>query len=161
MHQLLGTAKKSQPKRDLFGPTVKEFQLPKLDQNPLLEVLDQRLILGFPLCSPFELVKKMPEGLTFVSQLNGVVGKKVRMVGYLVTIKNTRTSGRKIMQFGTFVDEKGDWIDTVHFPPVAARYPFRGKGCYLIEGKTVEEFGYVTVEVTYLQKMDDLQVEDV
>ena len=161
VHQLLGTAKKSQPKRDLFGPAVKEFQLPKLDQNPLLEVLDQRLILGFPLCSPFELVKKMPEGLTFVNQLSGVVGKKVRMVGYLVTIKNTRTSSRKIMQFGTFVDKNGDWIDTVHFPPVAARYPFRGKGCYLIEGKTVEEFGYVTVEVTYLQKLDDLQVEDV
>ncbi|MBR9830650.1 DNA polymerase III subunit alpha [bacterium] len=161
VHQLLGTAKKSQPKRDLFGPTVKEFQLPRLDQNPLLEVLDQRLILGFPLCSPFELVKKMPEGLTFVNQLSGVVGKKVRMVGYLVTKKNTRTSSRKIMQFGTFVDANGDWIDTVHFPPVAARYPFRGKGCYLIEGKTVEEFGYVTVEVTYLQKLDDLQVEDV
>ncbi|NBG64666.1 DNA polymerase III subunit alpha [Acidiluteibacter ferrifornacis] len=161
VHQLLGTAKKSQPKRDLFGPAVKEFQLPKLDQNPLLEVLDQRLILGFPLCSPFELVKKMPEGLTFVNQLNGVVGKKVRMVGYLVTIKNTRTTSRKTMQFGTFVDANGDWIDTVHFPPVAARYPFRGKGCYLIEGKTVEEFGYVTVEVTYLQKLDDLQVEDV
>tara|TARA_R110002049_G_scaffold200299_5_gene370990 strand:- start:14812 stop:17775 length:2964 start_codon:yes stop_codon:yes gene_type:complete len=159
VHQLLGTAKKSQPTTDLFGPTVKEFKLPKLDQNPLLEILDQRLILGFPLCSPFELVKKMPEGLTFVNQLNEVVGKKVRMVGYLVTIKNTRTSNRKMMQFGTFVDINSDWIDTVHFPPVVARYPFRGKGCYLIEGKTVEEFGYVTVEVTYLQKLDDLQVD--
>ena len=66
-----------------------------------------------------------------------------------------------MMQFGTFVDAHGEWIDTVHFPPVVARYPFRGKGCYWIEGKTVEEFGYVTVEVTYLQKLDDLQVEDV
>ncbi|MDB9774898.1 DNA polymerase III subunit alpha [Vicingaceae bacterium] len=161
VHQLLGTAKKSHPKADLFGPTVKEFKLPKLDQNPLLEILDQRLILGFPLCSPFELVKKMPEGLTFVNQLNELVGKKVRMVGYLVTIKNTRTANRKTMQFGTFVDINSDWIDTVHFPPVVARYPFRGKGCYWIEGKTVEEFGYVTVEVTYLQKLDDLQVENV
>jgi DNA polymerase-3 subunit alpha len=161
VHQLLGTAKKSQPTTDLFGPTAKEYQLPKLDQNPLLEILDQRLILGFPLCSPFELVKKIPENLTFVNQLKGAIGKKVRMVGYLVTIKNTRTSNRKTMQFGTFLDAHGDWIDTVHFPPVAARYPFRGKGCYLIEGKTVEEFGYVTVEVTYLQKLDDLQVGDV
>lgn len=161
VHQLLGAAKKSQPKQDLFGNTAKEFSLPQLDQNPLLEILDQRLILGFSLCSPFELVKKMPEGLTFVNQLNSVIGKKVRMVGYLVTIKNTRTSNRKTMQFGTFIDINGDWIDTVHFPPVAARYPFRGKGCYLIEGKAVEEFCYVTVEVAYLQKLDDLQVGDV
>ena len=58
------------------------------------------------------------------------------------------------MQFGTFVDKAGDWIDTVHFPPVAKQYYFRGKGCYKVCGKVVEEFGYATVEVIQMERLD-------
>ena len=61
------------------------------------------------------------------------------------------------MQFGTFLDEDGDFIDTVHFPPVAARYPFRGKGIYQIIGKVLEEFDCITVEVTQLQRLAIIQ----
>ena len=45
---------------------------------------------------------------------------------------------RKLMYFGTFLDRDGDFIDTVHFPPVAAKYPFRGKGIYKITGKVMK-----------------------
>jgi DNA polymerase-3 subunit alpha len=71
-----------------------------------------------------------------------------------VTVKNTKTTNGKLMQFGTFVDREGGWIDTVHFPPVVSRMPFRGKGCYLIAGKVVEEFGYATIEVGSMQRLD-------
>lgn len=155
IHNLIGTAKKSEPINDLFGRINKRYEIPVLDHNPTLEVLDQRMILGFPLCSPFELIKEMPQNLTFTNELSDKIGKTVRMVGYLVTIKNTRTSNRKRMQFGTFIDANGDWIDTVHFPQVAERYPFKGKACYLIEGKAMEEFGYVTVEVSKMERLEE------
>ena len=56
------------------------------------------------------------------------------------------------MHFGTFLDLEGDFIDTVHFPPVAAAYPFRGKGVYTLTGKVVEEFQYYTLEVEEMRK---------
>ena len=34
------------------------------------------------------------------------------------------------MQFGTWLDRDGYFIDSTHFPPVAAKYPFRGRGVY-------------------------------
>lgn len=63
------------------------------------------------------------------------------------------------MQFGTFLDKNGDWIDTVHFPPVVAKYPYKGKGIYQIRGKIVEEFGYYTLEVQSQERL--AYVEDV
>jgi hypothetical protein len=45
-----------------------------------------------------------------------------------VTTKNTNRQMENVMFFGTFLDRDGDFIDTVHFPPVATKFPFRGKG---------------------------------
>jgi hypothetical protein len=58
------------------------------------------------------------------------------------------------MQFGTFLDQKGFFVDTVHFPPIAARWPFRGKGIYRIIGKVTEEFGFFSLEVHELHMLD-------
>ena len=57
------------------------------------------------------------------------------------------------MNFGTFLDQDGQWLDTVHFPPSARRYPFRGKGIYRITGKVVEEFGFLSIEVIKQERM--------
>ena len=57
------------------------------------------------------------------------------------------------MFFGTFIDRDGHWIDTVHFPPVAAKYPFRGRGIYEITGKVVEEFEFLTIETEAINKL--------
>jgi DNA polymerase-3 subunit alpha len=57
------------------------------------------------------------------------------------------------MYFGTFLDRDGDFIDTVHFPPIAAKYPFRGKGIYLIRGKVLEEFDCVNIEVISMVRL--------
>ncbi len=51
------------------------------------------------------------------------------------------------MMFGTFIDQRGSFFDTTHFPKVCADFPIRGKGCYLIKGKVAEEFGFYSVDV--------------
>jgi DNA polymerase-3 subunit alpha len=57
------------------------------------------------------------------------------------------------MHFGTFYDRNGDVFDTVHFPDIAARYPFRGRGFYELQGKVVEDFGVFMIEVTFMKKV--------
>ena len=76
------------------------------------------------------------------------------MVGYLVHIKNTNTSGGKRMQFGTWLDRDGYFLDTTHFPPMAAKYPFRGKGIYELVGKVVEEFDFLSLEMIAMRKLE-------
>ena len=57
------------------------------------------------------------------------------------------------MHFGTFLDQEGQWLDTVHFPPIAKKYPFRGKGIYRIVGKVVEEFDFLSIEVLRQERL--------
>ena len=57
------------------------------------------------------------------------------------------------MQFGTFIDRDGHWIDSVHFPQIAKQFPFRGKGLYLIQGMVKDDFGALIIETTLLQKI--------
>jgi len=82
------------------------------------------------------------------------------MYGYLVAIKNTGTSNGKRMNFGTFIDREGQFIDTVHFPPSAAKYPFRGRGVYRLVGKVVEEFDFYSLEVDRMEKINFVNLED-
>jgi len=77
----------------------------------------------------------------------------VHMVGYLVTTKDTTTMKGEAMHFGTFYDYNGEVFDTVHFPDIAARYPFRGRGFYEIKGKVVEDFGVFMIEVSFMNKI--------
>lgn len=154
VYHLLGHQKKSEGSAQLFRMESEHQKLPKLDQLALEDAFDQIELFGFPLCSPFSLLKgKKPSDLK-ASDLQERIGKQISIVGYLVTVKNTRTSNGKLMQFGTFVDEAGDWIDTVHFPPVVERFPFRGKGCYLLKGKVMEEFGYASIELSFMQRLE-------
>ncbi len=81
------------------------------------------------------------------------VGKKVRMVGHLVTIKYIKTIKKEWMNFGCFIDPEGDFFDTTHFSQSLKNYPFKGSGTYLILGKVVEEFGFPSLEVEKLAKL--------
>jgi len=87
------------------------------------------------------------------SSLNDLLGKKIRMVGLLVTIKYVKTVKHEMMHFATFLDQTGEMFDTTHFPDSLKKYPFRGFGVYLILGTVVEEFGYASVEVEKLAKL--------
>jgi DNA polymerase-3 subunit alpha len=57
------------------------------------------------------------------------------------------------MYFGTFVDKDLDWIDTVHFPHVAKKYPINNSGFYRITGKVVEDFDVPSIEVYKMIKV--------
>ncbi len=87
------------------------------------------------------------------ADLAGYTGKKVRMTGLLVAIKYVKTVKREIMHFAAFLDEKGEFFDTVHFPNSLKKYPFRGNGVYLIHGKVIKEFGFPSVEVERMDKL--------
>ena len=75
------------------------------------------------------------------------------MLGYKVTLKPTGTSKGEGMFFGTFLDEAGRFIDTVHFPAVAKSYPATGWGLFHICGKVSEEFGAFTIEVKWIKRL--------
>ena len=154
-HFLMGGQKKSAPVADLFRTEPRKHELPELEYNQYEEAVDQIEILGFPLTSPFGLVPDLPKEVILAKDLPKYIGKKVRMCGYLVHVKNLTTRSQKPqhMQFGCFLDAQGDFIDTVHFPQTAARYPFQGRGVYLIEGKVIEEHDFVNLETTYMERL--------
>ncbi len=162
-HFLLGGAKKSIPVSDLFRTTPKEIKLPELEHNRYENAVDEIEILGFPLNSPFNLVPHLPEGTILADDLSQNLGKEVSMCGYLIHVKNLTTRGHvaQHMQFGCFLDIKGNFIDTVHFPQIAARYRFQGRGVYLLKGKVVEDFDFVSLEVTYMERLPYVNFQEV
>jgi hypothetical protein len=50
------------------------------------------------------------------------------------------------------IDREGNVFDTVHFPDVTRKYPFRGRGFYDVRGKVVEDFGVPSIEVSQMSK---------
>jgi DNA polymerase-3 subunit alpha len=137
----------------LFKEESQEYQLPVLQESPFEQAFDELEILGFPLCSPFDLLVTDFRGEISADELSIYVGHIVTLVGYFVTKKNVTTVNKRLMNFGTWVDHKGKFFDTIHFPPSLLASPFQGKGCYIIQGTIVEEFGFPSIEV---DKMDRL-----
>ncbi len=137
----------------LFQQEEKKFEIPNLPLESIENTFDEMELLGFPLSSPFQLLEKPLENTLLARHMANYIGESIVLYGYLVTVKNTKTHNGKRMNFGTFLDAEGAWIDTVHFPPVVAKYPFRGKGIYKLVGKVVEEFGFLSLEVLYLEKL--------
>lgn len=151
---LLGKNKKSVSTKKLFETSAKSYQLPTLYEADFEETFEEIELLGFPLNSPFTLLKAPVTSEVLVRDFPNYLGKEVTLFGYLITIKNTSTNSGKQMHFGTFLDLEGAFIDTVHFPPVAAQYPFRGKGIYQLTGLVVEEFDFYSLEVTAMIRQD-------
>lgn len=152
---LLKTPNKHEHKSNLlFEYHPKKYTLPKLIHNSLEDAYDEIEILGFPISlNWFDLLSTNFRGNIFAEDMNNMIGKKVKMLGLLVTIKYVKTVRQELMHFGTFVDYHGEMFDTTHFPDSLKRYPFRGHGLYLILGKIVEEFGYASIEVEKLAKL--------
>ena len=141
----------------LFPPTHKKFEIPKLHTTDLEMAFTQLELLGFPLCSPFNLLATPPVNTNNSKDLEKYLNRYIDIYGYLVTVKNTNTHSGKRMHFATLVDQQGEVFDTVLFPPVAAKYYFRGRGIYRFYGKVVSEFGFLSIEVIKMQKQDYVQ----
>jgi len=137
----------------LFKTERISYRTPELKSTELENAFDEFELLGFPLCNPFKLLVKPQYNNSRAKHLSYYKNKIVAIEGYLITTKNTKTSNGKAMHFGTFLDRDGDFIDTVHFPPIAAKYPFRGKGIYAIIGKVLEEFDCINIEVVSMYKL--------
>ena len=140
-------------KNKLFVEAPVKFQLPDLSQHPLDDAMDEIELLGFPLCNVFDLVDSEPVNFVLAKNLDQHTGKIVSVLGYLVTTKELTTIHGEPMCFGTFLDAEGDWLDTVHFPPVLKICPVRTRGFYKMKGKVVEEFGVYTVEIEKCEKI--------
>ncbi|PRY86527.1 DNA polymerase III subunit alpha [Mongoliibacter ruber] len=154
-HFILNKRKTVNTANELFKQAgLRELEVPELEEADVRqEIVDQIEILEFPLDSPFHLVKDQTVSSIKARDMKQYLGKSVQIIGYLVTIKYTRTVKGDVMNFGTFVDREGDWIDTVHFPPVVKKYPFKGRGIYLIKGKVTQEFDFYSIEVESCERM--------
>ena len=51
------------------------------------------------------------------------------------------------MNFGTWFDVEGTHFDTTHFCDSLEKYPFKGGGCYLLQGKVQADFKFATFNI--------------
>jgi len=161
-HWLLNKKKPEVVTEKLFREKPKEFALPVLDYDAAEDAYEQMELLGFMLCSPFDLVAEVVDGEnasvakkkghTAHSILRGL-GRRVEILGYLVTIKPTRTIKGQEMNFGTWLDFNGHFFDTTHFPDAVRKWPFKGRGVYRIRGIVVDDFGVTSVDVELMEKL--------
>jgi len=146
------TPKNNQSLLPLSASSTKPNKLPVLKEHLLELDFEYLELMGFSLCSPFELL-----ALPVASNCSPVLfpsfkGKVVQAYGYLVSLKNSKSSRGQAISFGMFLDQDGLVIDTVHFQSSLKRYPFSGSGIYFLEGKLVEEFGFYCIEIRYMKK---------
>jgi DNA polymerase-3 subunit alpha len=155
IHSIVGDDKKTHTEKELFEPEYKTYEMPELYHHERDDALDEMQLLGFPLCSPFAFIKNMPAIKMHAKDLPQHVGKNISILGYLVTIKYTRTKHKEEMLFGTFTDTEGRFFDTTHFPKIVKDFPLRGRGCYLINGRVAKEFDFCSIDVTRLEKLEN------
>lgn len=154
VHQYLGQKTRPSNCSELFSTPAKAYKMPDLPDCPLESSYQELELLGYPLTlSMFDLLKTNYRGDLMAADLGRHEGKLVKMVGNYVCEKTVHTKNNKKMWFGTFLDVEGNFFDTTHFPNTTPVYPFRGTGCYLIEGKVVMDFGFPSIEVTRFAKL--------
>ncbi len=145
---------KNESIRPLFSQPVRSFTLPDLVYGSLDDAYDEIELFGFPVTvSWFDMLETSFRGEVPAREMLKYTGKKIRMVGHLVTIKYIKTIKKEWMNFGCFIDAEGNFFDTTHFSQSLKNYPFKGSGTYLILGKVVEEFGFPSLEVEKLAKL--------
>jgi len=140
--------------RPLFSSPVRDFSLPDLVHGQMEDVYDEIELFGFPVTmSWFDMLETPFRGEVSARRMDEYIGKRIRMVGHLVTIKYIKTIKNDWMNFGCFIDAEGNFFDTTHFAKSLEKWPFKGSGTYLILGKVVEEFGFPSLEVEKMAKL--------
>ncbi|MEO9870387.1 MAG: DNA polymerase III subunit alpha [Ekhidna sp.] len=146
-----------QPDRLLFQIESKPLILPGLEGSRMEDAFDELEGLGFPVSiSPFDLLKTSYRGSVLVKDLRKYENKVVKMLGYLVSIKDVpikKKDGKVKMNFGTWIDVEGGYFDTTHFPQTLKKYRFNGLGCYLLLGKVVIDFDFPSIEISKMEKL--------
>jgi DNA polymerase-3 subunit alpha len=75
------------------------------------------------------------------------------MVVDFVCEKFVKTKRGDLMKFRTFLDAEGRFFWYRPFPQSSAKYPLRGAGIYLVEGKVILECCCPSIEVIRCVKM--------
>ncbi|AYN03547.1 DNA polymerase III subunit alpha [Flavobacterium sp. 140616W15] len=137
----------------LLQEPVKAYKLPVLERSAFEDAFDEIELLSFPVsCTPFDLLQTKYRGSVLVKDLISHHKKTIKMLAYLISRKHVPTK-RGTMYFGTWIDNKGDYFDTVHFPDSLGQYPFLGGGCYLLLGTVEVDYHFPTVTITKMAKM--------
>ncbi len=148
---------KEKSPKTLFQVAPKSFSFPEMENDPVEDAFDELEGLGYPVSiSPFDLLKTSFRGDVFVKNMPEQIDKVVRMVGYLVSIKDVpiKKNGRQeMMNFGTWIDVEGGYFDTTHFPQTLKKYPFKGLGCYLLLGQVVEDFDFLSMDILKMERL--------
>ncbi len=138
----------------LFAEAYDEnFELPTLQEGRFDQAFDEIELLGFPLCSPFEMLAEVPGGTLGVRDFGRFKKREVQVLGYFVTRKDLRTRQGKAMAFGTWLDANGDYFDTTHFPGKWRHGDLQAGGIYLITGFVSEDFGFLTLDAERLFRL--------
>lgn len=138
----------------LFRQKTNNYILPRLESSILEDAYDELELIGFPQSmSWFDMLQRPVNGVVRANEMMKYLGRRVQMAGLLVTIKYVRTVKKEIMHFAAFLDDKGEFFDSTHFPDSLKNYPFRGNGVYMLYGKIVEEFGFPSLEVERMLKL--------
>ncbi|MEY2948996.1 MAG: hypothetical protein RLZZ248_197 [Bacteroidota bacterium] len=144
---------------NLFEERTANWQLPVdvFEEHPLDQHFDEIELLGFTLCSPFELLEPNSISpkilLTAAHQLRQKAGQFIYTMGYFVCRKTIRTKSGQPMEFGTWIDPEGQFFDTTHFNLRNKKNNFTGKGIYLIKGKVTLDFNFPNVEVIAMKRL--------
>ncbi len=91
--------------------------------------------------------------MILAEQMPAYIGKRVTMLGYMIHVKATHTHTGRDMTFGSFIDTAGDFWDSTQFPQIAERFPFRGRGVYVLTGVIEEEFGHCALRTQHMEKL--------
>ena len=141
---------------ELFLDTKKHsaFSLPALTHHAIEDAYDEIELLGFPISiSDFDLLQSEYRGDILAADMSKYLGQTVKMVGLYVTTKGVKTSKGDYMAFGTFYDAAFTFFDTTHFAQSFSKYPFTGRGVYLLLGKVVQEFNFYSLEIEKMAKL--------
>jgi len=154
VYNYLGQKKRSLENAELFTLPVKHYQMPELPDDDLENAYQEMELLGYSLSlNMFDLLKTSFRGAATASDLAAYAGQTIKIVGNYVCEKTVRTKNNRKMWYGTFLDQQGNFFDTTHFANNTRVYPFRGKGCYLISGTVVLDFGFPSIEVLQFAKL--------
>ena len=137
----------------LFKIEHKEYKLPKLDSNWIEDAYDEMELLGFPLCHYFQLVNEEMQGGVLASEMKNHINKKILIYGSLVTTRFNKTYKGKLMRLSTFIDQRGDYFDAVHFTDVVDKYPIHGLGVYACFGNITDRFDFYSMSVVWSKKL--------
>lgn len=143
----------AQEVQQLFREDPLKFELPELIDQPIDDLYDQMEIMDFTIGNPFAMADADPAKFISAKKMNDHIGKHIQVLTYFIARKHVTTKNDDQMFFGTFVDSELEWIDTVHFPDVAKKYPLHKSGFYKIRGKVVSDFGVLILEVQWMERV--------